>query len=401
VGQELSSFAALFHEAFGRIEPRQWLELYLQEFLNRVPGQNWPPIRRRLVDPDQVRNAERFLSDYRWEESWMAQRHWQLAAQTLSDPQGVWSIHLRPFSKAGPTWVGATSQEGDAFGRRGHGQWGLFIGYSSPKGQGLLESRLYLPPCWFQPEFTERWRHGRIPEETSFQTEQQLALELLGRLWNSQLLSGHWIGCDRTLASQEGFLEQLPKDAYYLAEIAGTRQLWIQQTGLSEKLPTQACTVEQFLHAQPRLEWQTQPLLEKGLEGVAYARRRVCCSAPPNAQSERWLLLRRQANGQIQCALSNAPADIPMSELVRVSAARWALARSLDPGNSELGLDQYEHRSWTAWHRHMRLVCLAQLFILRLQLNGPEHSSAQLAASAPAPPPPLRALREAAFPPAQ
>jgi SRSO17 transposase len=29
----------------------------------------------------------------------------------------------------------------------------------------------------------------------------------------------------------------------------------------------------------------------------------------------------------------------------------------------------YEHRSWTAWHRHMRLVCLAQLFLLRLQVK--------------------------------
>jgi hypothetical protein len=39
-----------------------------------------------------------------------------------------------------------------------------------------------------------------------------------------------------------------------------------------------------------------------------------------------------------------------------------------EPENkSQLGLDHYEHRSWTAWHRHTRLVFLAQLFLLRLQ----------------------------------
>jgi hypothetical protein len=37
--------------------------------------------------------------------------------------------------------------------------------------------------------------------------------------------------------------------------------------------------------------------------------------------------------------------------------------------SAKVGLDHYEHRSWTAWHRHMRLVFLAQLFLLRLQIK--------------------------------
>ena len=94
------------------------------------------------------------------------------------------------------------------------------------------------------------------------------------------------------------------------------------------------------------------------------------------------MLLRRQATGPIQSALSNAPADIPMTELIRVSAARWPLAGSLHPG-AEPGLDQYEHRSWTAWHRHMRLVFLAQLFVLRLQIPWNPHSAAPAMESAP------------------
>ena len=62
------------------------------------------------------------------------------------------------------------------------------------------------------------------------------------------------------------------------------------------------------------------------------------------------------------------------------SSMRGEARRSLAPAShsvrfaystnkSELGLDHYEHRSWTAWHRHMRLVFLAQLFLLRLQIK--------------------------------
>jgi SRSO17 transposase len=68
-----------------------------------------------------------------------------------------------------------------------------------------------------------------------------------------------------------------------------------------------------------------------------------------------------------------------MTELIRVSVARWPQAGSLHPGQSAPGLDQYEHRSWTAWHRHMRLAFLAQLFVLRLQIPWNQPSAAPLA----------------------
>src|ERR1017187_298540 len=51
---------------------------------------------------------------------------------------------------------------------------------------------------------------------------------------------------------------------------------------------------------------------------------------------------------------------------------------------SELGLDHYEHRSWTAWHRHIRLVFLAQLFLVRLQIKFKKNSRVDLAPGAPA-----------------
>jgi SRSO17 transposase len=96
---------------------------------------------------------------------------------------------------------------------------------------------------------------------------------------------------------------------------------------------------------------------------------RVYLSAERTPESERWLLLRNDANHKIKYALSNASADTSMKELVRVSGARWPIERCFQENKSELGLDHYEHRSWTAWHRHMRLVSLAQLFLLRLQIK--------------------------------
>jgi SRSO17 transposase len=375
VGQELSAFAALFHQAFGRVEPMQWLELHLQGLLSQESGKNLQSIRRRLDNPGQVRHLERFLSDYRWDESWMAERHWQLAAEALGDPQGVWSIQACQFPKEGQSSVGVAPGYCAALGKRAPCQSGVFIGYSSPKGQALLESRLYLPPVWFEPGFAERRRQCRIPKERAFETQQQVALELLSPLLKTQRFGGHWIACDDGFGNQEDFLEQIPKDFYYLAEIAGTRQVWLRETGLSEKFKTEGCAVEQLLQIQPLLDWQTYPLSEKGLIPATWARRRVYVSVEPTPSSERWLLLRRQADGQIHYALSNAPAEIPWSDLVGASGARWSVARCFQEGKSTLRFDRYEHRSWTAWHRHMRLAFLAQLFLLGLQIKSKNKSS--------------------------
>ena len=131
----------------------------------------------------------------------------------------------------------------------------------------------------------------------------------------------------------------------------------------------EGCTVEALVGVKGLLNWQPHKIGEgeKGPIVAAFARLRVYLSAQRTPESERWLLLRNDPNGKIKYALSNAPPATPMRELVRVSGARWPIERCFEEDKSDLGLDHYEHRSWPAWHRHMRLVFLAQLFLLRLQ----------------------------------
>lgn len=386
VGQELSQFTALFHDAFGRVEPTRLFELHLQGLLSEAERKNLEAIALRLEGPGRVRNLQRFMSEYQWDESAMRQRHWQVAAESLADEQGVWSLDASEFPKKGQASVGVAPQYCGALGKTANCQSGVFICYSSPKGHALLDSRLYLPKCWFEPEFAERRKQCRIPEKTTFKTKPELALELLKPLLETKQFGGKWMTCDCSFGNHESFLEELPKDFYYLAEIACTRKVWVKPTGLSEKLKTEGCTVEQLLKLKHLWHWQTHRISEgeKGPIVAAFARARVYLSAERTPESQRWLLLRNEANHKIKYALSNAPADTPMKELVRVSGARWPIERCFQEDKSELGLDHYEHRSWTAWHRHMRLVFLAQLFLLRLQIKFKKNACVDPASSTPA-----------------
>ena len=236
----------------------------------------------------------------------------------------------------------------------------------------------------FEPEFEERRKQCRIPKETTFQTKQELALALLKPLLKGQRFGGRWIACDCSFGNNVSFLEDLPKDFYYLAEIACTRKVWVKETGTDPKLEKEGCTAEQLLKVKHRFNWQTHKIAEgeKGPLVAAFARLRIYLSADRTPESERWLLLRNDANGKIKYALSNAPEETTMKELVRVSGARWPIERCFEEDKSELGLDHDEHRTWTAWHRHVRLVFWARLFLVRLRLRYKKSPDADIAPSA-------------------
>ena len=54
---------------------------------------------------------------------------------------------------------------------------------------------------------------------------------------------------------------------------------------------------------------------------------------------------------------------------------RWPIEQCFEEGKSHLGMGDYEHRSWPAWHRHMMYVFLALHFLLRLRLHNKKKSS--------------------------
>jgi SRSO17 transposase len=51
------------------------------------------------------------------------------------------------------------------------------------------------------------------------------------------------------------------------------------------------------------------------------------------------------------------------SELVHVAGARWPIEECFGSAKNEIGLDNYQVRTWNAWHRHITLAMLAHTFL--------------------------------------
>jgi SRSO17 transposase len=65
--------------------------------------------------------------------------------------------------------------------------------------------------------------------------------------------------------------------------------------------------------------------------------------------------------------LSTLPENIPLAELVRLAKIRWRIEHDYRELKTALGLDHFEGRTFTGWHRHVTLVTAAQLFLTLLR----------------------------------
>jgi hypothetical protein len=91
-----------------------------------------------------------------------------------------------------------------------------------------------------------------------------------------------------------------------------------------------------------------------------------------------WLIIRRNVIEQreVKFYLSNAPEQIAWTELVRMCGMRWPIETSFEESKGEVGMDQYETRSWLGWHHHMILVLLAHHFLVWMRVRWQEQAPA-------------------------
>jgi SRSO17 transposase len=92
---------------------------------------------------------------------------------------------------------------------------------------------------------------------------------------------------------------------------------------------------------------------------------------PDGALPECWLLAEwpPEADEPTGYWLSTLPEDTPVTELVRLAKIRWRVEHDYRELKTGLGLDHFEGRSFTGWHRHVTLAVLAQAFCTMIRTD--------------------------------
>ena len=401
---ELSNYYAEYAPLFARSEQREWAQLYLRGQLSDLERKSIEPmvLRERGKDINAVRAVQQFIGEGAWDDDRILERHQQLVAGDLGEPDGTAILDGSGFPKKGEHSVGVQRQYCGALGKIANCQQGVFLAYASSHGHTFLDRRLYIPKTWFDDAHATKRRKCGLPDKLVFKTEPTLGLEMVKALKQAGIVPFRWVNADEHYGMNPDFLDGVAElEKWYFAEVPVNTMVWPEKVkilgaGLGQagnlksgrprngprvaRNQPAAQEVRQMAAELPAEVWKRYTIKEgaKGPISADFAFVRAVRKRRRRPGHEVWVIFRRSVSDptEIKYYLSNAPAEIAKTDLVRQAGLRWPVETAIEEAKSELGMDHYETRTWRGWHHHMTLTFLAHHFLVHLRLKmkkSPRH----------------------------
>lgn len=387
LAEELVTYHKEFSDLYYRVEQAHWGYKYLQGLMLPIECKAIQPMAMEL-EGGNIQAIQQFIGQGKWKDEKLLKKHWQLVEETLGEEDGVWIVDGSEFPKKGRRSVGVARQWCGRLGKVANCQAGVFAAYGSRKGYTLLDRRLYLPDEWFNEDHLELWEECGIPDDVTFKTKPQLALEMFKAVVEEGSLSLQWVTCDEAFGRDTSFLDGVTDlDLWYFAEVPCDTRVWQTRPetmvpqwsgrgrppireGLAPGEPDPE-RLDEVASSLPESGWQAY-IIKEGRKGPVvsqFAFLRVVAVREGLPGPEVWVILRRGLGEKagLKIYLSNAPADTPHRELVRVAGMRWPIETAIEEGKDGLGMDDYMVRTWLGWHHHITECILAHHFLVRVQ----------------------------------
>lgn len=351
----LEAVAQRLAPRFRRAEPRRRALAYLRGLLTPLERRNGWQLAEAAGDatPDGVQD---FLSRMRWDAEAVRDDLRAYVVEQLGDPAAVLVLDETGFLKKGDKSAGVQWQYSGTAGRIENCQIGVFLGYASRHGQALIDRALYLPQGWATD--AARRAVAGIPDDLGFATKPQLGLAMLERALAAGVPFA-WVVGDSVYGADHRLRRCLEahQRGYVLAVTSG------QRLGL---MP-----VEEWLAEVPPEGWHRLSAGEGAKGPRLYDWAWLPCQGAAPGWQKGLLVRRRLAKpAGLTFYLTHAPTQTALAELVRVAGTRWTIEACFEAAKGEVGLDQYEVRSWTGWHRHITLAMLAHAYLAVLRRHA-------------------------------
>src|SRR5689334_23931744 len=335
---------------FRRAEPRRRVRVYLQGLLCPVERKNGWQLAEHAGDrtPDGVQD---FLARMRWDADQVRDDLRAYVVAQLGDADGVLVLDETGFVKKGTKSVGVQRQYSGTAGRIENCQIGVFLGYASRRGHALIDRALYLPEGWAGD--AGRRAGAGVPGGIAFATKPKLGRAMLDRALDAGVPCA-WVAGDSVYGADRALRRRIEARGglgYVLAVTSGQR--------LGGR------RVDAWAAGVPPEGWQRLSAGEGSKGPRLYDWAFLPCRGGAPAGWEKGLLVRRKLDEPDELAfhLTLAPEGAALADLVRVAGTRWTIESCFEAAKGEVGLDEYEVRSWTGWHRHVTLAMLAHAYL--------------------------------------
>ena len=387
----LRMFLSRYLRYMGRPEVRNLIETYVRGLLSDTRKKNAEGIALEVGD-GRVRAFQRLLASARWDEDAVVAEHQQAITETQGSDDGVLVIDDTGFRKQGNCSCGVGRQYSGTLGKVENCQVGVFLSYIGADGvHTFLDRRLYLKKEWYSVDWTSLREGARVPENAVFRKKPELGLEMIERA-RLRKVPHAWISMDAGYGEVPSFLDALDAlEERYVAAVPSNTHVWTKRPKtcmprrksnrgrrptkrrLAKRAPASRKVID-VARELPQKAYKTAILRqgEKGPIRVEVADLRVWNRRAELPGREEWLLVVRRLDQkpETKYLLSNAPVRTAKMTMVNAGLSRWTEEQCFEQGKDDLGLSEYQTKTWPGWHRHATLVMLAHSFLINMIAKG-------------------------------
>lgn len=346
------------------------------------------PVERKSVEPmaaitapgrtaAQHQSLLHFIGQGGWSDAAVLAkvREMVLPAIERHGPIEAWIIDDTSFPKKGRHSVGVAHQYCGQLGKQANCQVAVSLSIANHAASLPVAYRLYLPKDWTEDE--HRRRKAGVPEEISFKTKPEIALEQVR--WACEMgLPGELVLMDagyghdgklRTGVTELGKVYVAGIQPQTLVWAPGTRRGRAPKKGRRDA--PNAISVKDIALGLRAKAWRTIAWREGTNEWLSsrFARLRVHVASSherPTKPAKEWLLI-EWPEGEKEPTkywLSTLPQTIPFRDLVDAAKLRWRIERDYEELKQEVGLGHFEGRGWLGFHHHATMCIAAYGFLI-------------------------------------
>jgi SRSO17 transposase len=369
--EHLRQFLQRYLPLFYRDEQRELATVVLQGRLSGLERKTSEPI--AALAGRHRKPVQHFVGAGRWDDAAVLAELRRHVAAELGDSDAVLVLDSSGFPKRGAESCGVARQWCGRLGKVDNCQVGVFLSYAAPGGHAPLDCRLYLPADWAGDR--KRRRKTHVPKEVAFQEQWRIGLDLLDR--SGPDVPHAWVGADDAFGRVTDFRAELRlRGERYVLDVPSNTRV----RALAERPGGRRPAFERadaWARRQPVRRWKTITL-RAGAQGplkvrALKARVQTKDDGGHVGPGETLVVIRSLgADARTWYAVSNARRQERLHRLVAAHGERHRVEEVLQEGKGEVGLGQYEVRSWVGWHHHMTLALLALWFLAqeRRRLGG-------------------------------
>lgn len=264
-------------------------------------------------------------------------------------------------------------------GKHDNGQVAVVAGLSQGKHYCPVDVQLFMPKSWDDDE--ERRKKAKIPDHIHHQTKPQMALQMI-KGFKERAVNFDYLGFDALYGSSFDLIETLDHEGLpFIGDVKTNIKVYLQEPefsipkkegtpGRNYKYPRaeqDPCSLNEYLDTlQLDEDFQLLAFRDGTKQKLkAYFHQKqvwICTDKQKGTLLRLQLIIRKDPDGTVKYSFCNMH-DEHLIQIATRQAQRVFVERIFEEGKNQVGMGDYQVRSWNGFHKHITMCFLAFFYM--------------------------------------